>query len=461
MPGGIDFTMGFNTHGAAHQRDGDAGYRIYILGNFSGLARLPWQQRKISRLDMDNFEQVMSQIQPTLEFESGLSLRFESLEDFHPDNWLEKVGILADLQKLKQELSNPNTAARAAAKIQAYFQVEAQADTAVPVQAEAESQDELLERLLGKKPDTPVGTADSVNKLIDHIVSPHVTKAIEPQHRDLIKLIDSTISQFLRTLLHCPEFQTLEALWRATELLVREEAADQQNFFLVDISQAELLAELGNGSGAFEQKLLQHIQSGDGEQDVLLIGDYGFSGGTNDKELLACCGRLAQACGASFLGGVEQAWVENIIGASEKDENWRQYLKQIQADRVMLAYPRYLLRLPYGANRDPIESLAFEECSAMPLAEELLWGNPAFICARALVRTGQATGADDQFFFGEIPAFSFEQNGEQVLQPGTQVVLSESQANNLLSLGIVPVIGYRQRRGIRVMSLSFLSEVGR
>ncbi|MBS3955468.1 MAG: type VI secretion system contractile sheath large subunit [Methylomicrobium sp.] len=46
-----------------------------------------------------------------------------------------------------------------------------------------------------------------------------------------------------------------------------------------------------------------------------------------------------------------------------------------------VAYPRYLLRLPYGNKRNPVDTFDFEECSIIPQPEELLWGHPAFLCS--------------------------------------------------------------------------------
>ncbi len=462
MSGRIDFTMGFKTQGAGQKNESSEGYRIYILGNFSGQSAGSWQQRKIRAIDMDNFDQVMTQVNPLLEIGSGLSLTFKTLDDFHPDAWLEKVQIIADLQKLKRELNNPATAAQAAAKIQAYYQSETKSEkafTSVEPQASGESQDDIMERLLGKKSVNTASSTQSVDHFINQLISPHVKKEVDPQHQALIKLIDSTISQFLIILLHNPDFQNLEALWRATEALVNEDLADEQSVYLVDISQSELLAEIRKGNLGFEQRLLQHVQSNDDEQAVLLVGDYSFTGSDDDKDLLRYCGHLAKASGGTFLGGVAEALIESsILGESANVKSWVQYLRDVNTDRVILAYPRYLLRLPYGNKRDPIDAFEFEECPAIPQSDELLWGNAAFIGARFLIKTSQGDSRQEQLYFGDIPVFSFDQDGEKVLQPATDVLLNEAQANGLLAQGISPLLGFRQRSGARLMAITTLSE---
>jgi predicted component of type VI protein secretion system len=136
----------------------------------------------------------------------------------------------------------------------------------------------------------------------------------------------------------------------------------------------------------------------------------------------------------------------------------RDALNEISADKVMLAYPRYLLRLPYGSKHDPIEAFEFEECPAIAQSDELLWGNPAFLCTHILIRTRQGKEREEHYYFSDIPAFTFDHDGEQMLQPGTEALLNETQANALLSRGVIPLIGFRQRQGIRLMAILTLSE---
>lgn len=444
MSGRIDFTMDFNKPGAAQSRQQVQAYRFYILGGFSGAGDTPWEQRKIRAIDNDSFDRVMAEMAPVLRLDPHLQLRFESVEDFHPDTWLDKVKLIADLRVLKQQLSNPVTAAQAAAKIQAFFP---SAQAAVEPEAVTESQDELLERLLGKKPEKTYDEPDTVERLLKQMVTPFVTKNTEPRYRHWLDVIDAAIGQILCAVLHNPDFQSLEALWRATQILLNEELADGHDFYLLDISRAELMAEQKSGGPTLAQKIVQHVQKGDGEREVVLIGHFRCSESGEDRELLSYCGRLAQQCGGRFLGDADQGFIQRTLSAEAEGRS------NFSAQRLLLAYPRYLLRLPYGQKRDPIDALEFEECSAIPRTEELLWGCASMLLARGLIRASQEYSAE-ALFFSDIPAFSYEEEGEPVLQPGTEVVLTEAQANELFTLGIMPLIGYRQRRGVRLWGIA-------
>lgn len=459
MPGRIDFSLAFNRPGATTQRKQDSRYRIYILGNFSGHTDTPWEQRKILPINIDSIDQIMAGLMPTV-VDANFRLSFETLDDFHPDICLLKVPILADLLNLKQELSNPATASQAAAKIQAFLPADTETETPEQPRQASESQEEMLERLLGRKPETKNAEFDTVEVLVRRMVSPYISKEIEPQHQTLVKIIDATVCQYLRGLLHRSDFRSLEALWRATASLVNEEASDEHDFFLIDIGRNELFDELKSGNRQFERKLLEHIGIGDGEKEVLLVGNFEFFGNSEDHEFLDLCNRLANACRAFFLAAVSHAWGQHIVsGQPDVTQQWAQFRRQNEVGNVILAYPRYLLRLPYGGKRDPIEAIAFEECSAVPQMDELLWGNPAFLLARVFVRASRAQAVENIFSFNDTPCFTYEFDGQQKLQSGTEVVLSESQAHALLAQGIMPVIGYHQHKGVRLIAVSSLSGV--
>ncbi|GAB4267673.1 MAG: hypothetical protein Kow0065_18220 [Methylomicrobium sp.] len=459
MSGRIDFTMRFGKHDApfGQKRSDQNGYRIYLIGDFSGRSVSFSDSCKIRSIDIDNFDRVFADVGPVLAMDSGDGLHFASIDEFHPDAWFKKIPMLSDLLQLKKELQDPRTAAQAAAKIGAFGRAEAEHGREQPAEA-TENRDAMFERLLGKKSEPRPIEVDTVDKLIAQVVAPHIVKPIEPEQRALIEVVDATLSQLLRALLHRPDFQALEALWRAADSLINnEEASDEQQFFLVDVGRQALLDDLERNSQAFKQKLLDHLQTGDREQEVLLIGDYRFSESAEDATLLRFFGDLAKAGQGCFLGSAGGSLIDTLHSGQSAFRV--RYLEGVDTERVILAFPRYLARLPYGEKREPIESLAFEECAEIPERHELLWGNPAFLCARTLIRGRAGYNNEDSVFIGDIPVFSFVQDGETVLQPSTERVLSETQFDALLSQGITPVMGFRQRQGARIPVITTLAGV--
>src|SRR6186997_2810563 len=84
-------------------------FRIAILGDFSGQARRENSRTRPAKLrpiliDRDNFDEVLQKLGVEAHLQLGTSgqrliLRFQSLEDFHPDQILSKVSLFSKLRE--------------------------------------------------------------------------------------------------------------------------------------------------------------------------------------------------------------------------------------------------------------------------------------------------------------------------------------------------------------------------
>lgn len=437
MSGRVEFAMNFGS-GNSRQRRQENGGRIYLIGEFSGASRNAIAQPGFIRIDRDNFDDVIAKLKPTLATQSGIALEFAAIEDFHPDVWLHKIKVTADLLELKRQLQNPATSAQAAAAIKSLLPASAAEQQEPSTQPAAAIDDSMWLRLLGKVPDDAPQT-DGLSQWLQQTISPHTVQPASPQQQDLLQMVDLLLGQFSRIILHDAGFQQLEALWRATLALLQEESAEQYSVFLLDIDQQTLQQALTEQTAGFAERLVSHIATADGETEVLLVADVMFAASADDLELLEQCRNLAQRCGARFVTGVDSGFCQNRLDAASKSQS-------IEAD-LLLAYPRYLARLPYGPKIDAIDSFDFVEIPDQPTAAELLWANGAFLLARSLMRGDDS----DAGLFTDVAVFSYSRDGEPVLQAGTERILSETQANALLASGIVPLIGFQQRQGVRVL----------
>lgn len=98
---------------------------VGVLGNFSGDSskNLPLlQDRKAIDVNLDNFESIMQSIKPSLEFNVSnvvttqggslnISLQFDSLDDFTPDNLVQKIEPLRKLVEIRNNLDELKTKA--------------------------------------------------------------------------------------------------------------------------------------------------------------------------------------------------------------------------------------------------------------------------------------------------------------------------------------------------------------
>ncbi len=93
---------------------------VGVLGDFVGKPEeaLPaLKNRKFVEIDPDNFNQVISGMKPRLAFSTenklqddgsklGIELKFNSIEDFEPDNIVQQVDPLRKLVEARQKLSD-------------------------------------------------------------------------------------------------------------------------------------------------------------------------------------------------------------------------------------------------------------------------------------------------------------------------------------------------------------------
>jgi type VI secretion system protein ImpB len=93
---------------------------VGVLGDFVGKPEEPLpgvKQRKFVEIDRDNFDQVLSGMKPRLAYTTenklqddgskmGVELKFNSIEDFEPDNVVQQVEPLRKLVEARQKLSD-------------------------------------------------------------------------------------------------------------------------------------------------------------------------------------------------------------------------------------------------------------------------------------------------------------------------------------------------------------------
>ncbi len=93
---------------------------VGVMGDFAGNPEEPlpaFKNRKFVEVDPDNFNQVMAGMKPRLTFSTenklqedgskiGVELKFNSIEDFEPDNIAQQVEPLRKLVEARRKLSD-------------------------------------------------------------------------------------------------------------------------------------------------------------------------------------------------------------------------------------------------------------------------------------------------------------------------------------------------------------------
>jgi type VI secretion system protein ImpC len=141
-------------------------------------------------------------------------------------------------------------------------------------------------------------------------------------------------------------------------------------------------------------------------------------------------------------------------------EQWSDLRRSPVARWIGLALPRVLLRLPYGAATEAIESFGFEEVAGEH--ESLLWGHPGLACVEAIARSsmGSDDGAhvmDTELEVGDLPAYVAEVDGEKRLTPGAEYLLSLQACDAMLRHGFIPLLSYRDRNAVRIARIQSIA----
>jgi type VI secretion system protein ImpC len=289
------------------------------------------------------------------------------------------------------------------------------------------------------------------------------------------------ISVLMRAILHHAAFQALEASWHGLHfLLSRLETNENVQVFLLDLSKEELAADLLPASdlsttGLYKVLVEKAVETPGAVPWTTVIGDYDFAGNREDTEVLARLAKIYARAGAPFLAGASAQLVGcDALATTPDPRDWQPALKgkdqsawnalraMPEAAFIGLALPRFLLRLPYGEATDPIDRFSFEEMEGTPAHSFYLWGNPVFACAGLL---GQAFSRNGwQFQPGEIlevdglPLHVFKENGEVMIKPCAEVLLTQKAAEQILDQGVMPLLSFKEQDKIRLARFQSIAE---
>ena len=475
-PGNISFDISFKKAPLREPVDEDTPLRIAVLGGFGGSADSAAD--RATRVDVDNFDAVCAGFHAALRVADGageIELRFQHLDDFHPDHLLQKIPSLAKLVELRARVANPATADAAAAELRDVLGSTIATPSDAPATQPAtptESASDLIARLLGKPASgspaasAPAGAKSIVEQLIAKSVTPASVPAATPAQTSLLSTLDAELSKRLRAMLHHPDFQALESAWRGLDFLVRN-SGDNVKLHAISITRAELdrqLAAPGNPAATAIGRQLDPLAP------MVVLGAFCF--GEKDTAALAPIARLAAACSSAFIGGANSDLAGSTsFGTQPNPLDWNPAASSAFAElrrapesaHLGLALPRFLLRQPYAPASDAIETFPFTELPAADAHECKLWGSSAVLCGHLLLDAFSNEGWDMELggAGGEIaglPVHTFKVDGEKEVTPCAEAWLSEKAADAILTRGLMPVLSVRGRDSVLLVSLRSISD---
>ncbi len=462
-------------------------FRLAILGDFTGRAARgelevgdALANRKPILLDPDTVEDVMEGFATTLVLPvgkegAGVEVKLGGLDDLHPDELYENVEIFAALKGLKSQLGNGGTAESAAKSLRAWGEAHGRHVTPAKavssgntVRADLKLSD--FQKLIGDTGRT-LAQPSPVDDLLARIVGPHIRKLPDPNVTAMADAVDNALSGAMRMVLHHPDFQSLEAQWRAIDLIARSiETDDTLEVVLYDITAEEIAADLTQsddlGTSGFARLLTEEPmdeETGRGAYSALM-GMYTFEETPPHAQLLGRIARVAAHVDAPFFGAITPGFIETAL----KDRHplvaaeWDTLRAMPEAGHLALVTPRFMLRRPYGAKTEPIYEFEFEEFTQSAGLSGMLWANPvvlvAILLAKSFKENGPSMGLGQIMSLGDIPFhFVLDRYGDQVALPCTERNLTLDKVETVIGRGYLPVVSIKGRDDIRLASFQSLA----
>jgi type VI secretion system protein ImpC len=340
--------------------------------------------------------------------------------------------------------------------------------------------DEMIEQTEAKV-QSRAPAEDELQKFVRRVTEPHIVAGTDSRQTEILSLIDRALGAEMRALLHVSEFQALEAAWRAVFLLVRQIDTDEMlKIYLVDLSQDELRADLKSSpdlrSTWTYRLLVENATSlSGGEPWAVIVGNYTFGRNQADAELLGRVAKIAHAAGAPFLAAANpellgcESFSTNpdardwaLPDDSEGASAWTALRELAEATAVGLAIPRFLLRLPYGKQTDPIESFSFEEMPEEPVHTDYLWGNPAFVCALLLAQSFSESGwelhPDQRANLDRLPLHVYPHDGQSEIKPCAEALMTVNTADRIMESGFMPLASMKGKDEVRVVRFQSIAK---
>jgi type VI secretion system protein ImpC len=448
-------------------RNPDAPMRMLVLGDFGGHATRAevraGTELRPQRVDLDSFVALLGKIAPRIQIRLGdqapFTIAIRDLEDFHPDQLFASLEFFAPMRELRRQLQDPNTFTLAAAMIGS-IGGGGGVQPAAPTASEVAAHDEDLQRLLGKPATAQAKAAQpasALDAMIREAVAPHVVGKSDPRQSDLIAAVDGMTGELMRSVLHDPGFQAVEAAWRGLDRVVRALELDETlQIFVLDISRAELAEDFAAAPSLAETALYGIVVDRVGDKPWSLLVDCNAYGrGQEDAALLARLGTLVQEVGAAVVAGMTWAAFSKGFASREDERAWTALRNSTAATSIAVAVPSILLRLPYGKGTESVERFAFTEQASPPVSGRYLWGSSALAVAQLVAQSFAAAGGwdfapGDESSVDDLPTHITKQDGESVQTPCAETWLPESKIDALIKEGLMPMVSAQGRGEVRV-----------
>lgn len=222
---------------------------------------------------------------------------------------------------------------------------------------------------------------------------------------DMIAEIDNKLSLQLDAIFHHPDFQKLESAWKSLKYLVdHTDFKENIKLELLNVTKDDLLEDFEDATELTKSGLYQKVYSDafgthGGKPYGNMVANFEFDHGAQDIKLLQNIASVAAMAHCPFIASAKPKFfgiddfnglpkVKDLVNHFDMPQyiKWQSFRKSDDARNVALALPRFLLRLPYDSENNPVKAFNYNE-NVSGSHDQYLWGNAAFAFASNLTKS--------------------------------------------------------------------------
>jgi type VI secretion system protein ImpC len=295
-----------------------------------------------------------------------------------------------------------------------------------------------------------------------------IDKAMLDHH---IGEIDRKLSLQLDEIMHHANFQKMEAAWRSLKFLVdRIDFKKNAKLDILDASKEDLAEDFEDAPETIQSGLYKHVYVSEydtpgGEPYGSIVSNFEFDSGPSDITLLQNVSKVSAACHCPFLGTASPKFfgketiqdltkIEDLHNYMERSEflKWNSFRQTEDARYVGLMLPRFMLRLPYGPDTQPVKEFNYTENVKGTDHDKYLWGNSTFAFAANMVRSYiengwcvQIRGPEAGGKVEDLPVHMYDVGKGKQMKIPTEILIPETREFEFAQEGFIPLSFYKNR----------------
>lgn len=285
----------------------------------------------------------------------------------------------------------------------------------------------------------------------------------------MIAGIDAKMSSQLDEILHNQKFQELESTWRGVKLLVdRTDFRKNVKIEMLHMSKAEARESFEDSPELIQSPVYKKVYSDAYDQPgadpyAAIVSAYEFDNSSADIALLQNFSKVASSSHCPFIASVGpkffgkdsmEEWkkIPDLSAYMETADfaKWNSFRQTEDARYVGLTFPRYMARLPYDSENNPVSAFDYNEKVSGADHDKYCWGSAAFTFASNMVRAFQTDGWSVQIrgpqaggMVEDLPVHLFDVGKGKQMKIPTEVPIPETLEFECANLGFMPLSHYQ------------------